>query len=266
MNAVESYFLQAGYLHFVVSHQGQPDLIDEYPKLLLNRFDDGLLLVNTELNQSVNVPVVSISGHKKMAGVTNILLNHDRSATLALQHLYELGHRRIAFMRGQRHVSDSQSRWESTMARAKEIGLEVDPGLCVYLEANSWLPDLGYEPTKELLSRRRDFTALFCFNDTAALGAMRAIADAGLSCPGDISVVGFDDIGVAAYLLPSLTTVRQPLRQMGDIAAQLLIKRIQNPNEDYADAIHFDPELIARESTRAVPVAAPAKKVERRPK
>jgi len=174
MNAVESSLLQAGYLHFVVSHQWQPDLIDEYPKLLLNRFVDGLLLVNTELHQAVNVPVVSISGHKKMQGVTNILLNHDRSAMLALKHLYDLGHRRIAFMRGQRHVSDSQSRWESTMGRAQEIGIEVDPELCIYLEANSWLPELGYGPTRDLLSRRRDFTALFCFNDTAALGAIRA--------------------------------------------------------------------------------------------
>jgi DNA-binding LacI/PurR family transcriptional regulator len=266
MNAVESYFLQAGYLHFVVSHQWQPDLIDEYPKLLLNRYVDGLLLVNTELNQSVNVPVVCISGHKKLPGVTNILLNHDRSAELALKHLYELGHRRIAFMRGQRHVSDSQSRWDSTMRLAQEIGLVVDPELCIYLEAHSWSPDLGYQPTKELLTRRRDFTALFCFNDTAALGAIRAIADAGLSCPADISVVGFDDITVAAYHLPSLTTVRQPLHQMGEMAAQLLIKRIQSPSEAYADAIHFDPELIARESTRQVTVAASGGKAARRAK
>jgi LacI family transcriptional regulator len=268
MNAVESYFLQAGYLHFVVSHQGQPDLIDEYPKLLLNRFVDGLLLVNTELRQAVNVPVVSISGHKRMHGVTNIVLNHDRSAVLALKHLYDLGHRRIAFMRGQRHASDSQSRWESTMRLAKEIGIEVYPELCIFLEANSWSPELGYLPTRQLLNRTHDFTALFCFNDTAALGAIRAIADAGLSCPEDISVVGFDDISSAAYHLPSLTTVKQPLRQMGEMAAQMLIKRIQNPNEAYADAIHFDPELIARESTRAVPwadVAAP-KKAARKPK
>lgn len=140
------------------------------------------------------------------------------------------------------------------MRLAKEVGIEVHPELCIFLEANSWSPELGYLPTKQLLSRTHSFTALFCFNDTAALGAIRAIADSGLSCPEDISVVGFDDISVAAYHLPSLTTVRQPLRQMGDMAAQLLVKRIQNPNETYTDAIHFEPELIVRESTRAVPV------------
>jgi DNA-binding LacI/PurR family transcriptional regulator len=261
MNAVESYLLQAGYLHFVVSHQGQPDLIEEYPRLLLNRFVDGLLLVNTTLQQAVNVPVVSISGHKKMQGVTNIVLDHDRSATLALEHLYKLGHRRIAFMRGQKHASDSQSRWESTMQLANKIGIEIHPELCIFLEANSWSPELGYLPTKQLLQRTTDFTALFSFNDTAAIGAIRAIADAGLSVPGDVSVVGFDDIANAAYHLPSLTTVRQPLRQMGEMAAQLLIKRIQNHKEAYPDAIYFDPELIVRESTTAItPLKATTKK------
>jgi DNA-binding LacI/PurR family transcriptional regulator len=254
MNAVESYFLQAGYLHFVVSHQGQPDLIDEYPRLLLNRFVDGLLLVNTELNKAVNVPVVSISGHKKMLGVTNIVLDHDSSAVLALEHLYKLGHRRIAFMKGQKHASDSQSRWASITRLAREIGIEIQPELCIYLEENAWSPDLGYGPVKKLLERTYDFTAMFCFNDTAALGAIRAIADAGLTCPGDISVVGFDDISQAAYSLPSLTTVRQPLRQMGEIAAQLLIKRIQNPAEVYPDSINFDPELVVRESTASVAI------------
>ena len=252
MNAVESYFLQAGYLHYVVCHQGQSDLIDEYPRLLLNRFVDGLLLVNTELHQAVSVPIVSISGHKKMDGVTNIMLDHDRSAVLALEHLYQLGHRRIAFMKGQKHTSDSQTRWASTMRLAQEIGIEIQPELCIYLEANDWSPELGYLPVKTLLEKTRDFTALFCFNDTAALGAMRAIADVGLSCPGDISVVGFDDIAGAAYSIPRLTTVRQPLRKMGEMAAELLIKRIQNPTQAFPDAVNFDPELVVRESTAAI--------------
>jgi DNA-binding LacI/PurR family transcriptional regulator len=264
MNAIEAYLLQAGYLHFVVTHQGQPDLIQEYPRLLLDRYVDGLLFVNTALDQSMPVPVVSISGHEKIAGVTNIILDHDRSAVLALEHLYQLGHRRVAFMRGQRHTSDSESRWESTMRVAREIGIEVDPELCTHLEANSWSPELGYQPTKQLLERPRDFTALFCFNDTAALGAIRAIADCGLSCPGDISVIGFDDILSAPYHLPSLTTVRQPLRQMGEMAAQVLVKRIQSPGAEYPDSVSFDPELIVRESTAPPRVMAQELKKKRK--
>jgi len=106
---------------------------------------------------------------------------------------------------------------------------------------------------RELLARTHDFTALFCFNDTAAIGAIRAIQDAGLSCPRDISVIGFDDIIVAEYFNPRLTTVRQPLHKMGWAAAQLLIKRIQYPDEPYPQEVWFEPELVVRESTAAIP-------------
>ena len=92
---------------------------------------------------------------------------------------------------------------------------------------------------------------------------MRAIADAGLSCPDDISVVGFDDIATAAYSIPSLTTVRQPLRQMGEMAAQLLIKRIQNPAQTYPDSVNFDPELVVRQLTASVTVQSGRPKTKR---
>jgi LacI family transcriptional regulator len=251
MNGIEDNLLQAGYLHYVVTHQGKRDLIDEYPRLLTQRSVDGFLLVNTSLNEAVSVPVVSVSGHKKLKGNTNIMLDHDRAALLALKHLYDLGHRRIAFMKGQRQVSDSDSRWDGILAMAKRVGLTIYPELCVYLEANSWSPELGYPIIRDLLARTRDFTAIFCFNDIAAIGAIRAIADAGLRCPDDISVIGFDDISSAAYQTPRLTTVRQPLRRMGETAVQTLLKRIEAPTAAYPDVILFEPELMVRESTSA---------------
>jgi len=266
MNGIEDHLLQSGYLHYVVSHQGKPDLIDEYPRLLAERSVDGFLLVNTSLNEPVSAPVVSISGHKKIQGNTNIMLDHERAALLALKHLYDLGHRRIAFMKGQRQVSDSDFRWDGIMAMAARVGLTVYPELCVYIESNAWSPELGYPVIRDLLSRTRDFTAIFCFNDISAIGAIRAIADAGLRCPDDISVIGFDDISSAAYHIPRLTTVRQPLLRMGEIAVQTLLKRIQSPSEAYPDTITFEPELMVRESTSAArpldPVApAPSKPV-----
>jgi LacI family transcriptional regulator len=257
MNGIEEHLLQSGYLHYVVSHQGKRDLIDEYPRLLTKRAVDGFLLVNTSLNEEVSVPVVSISGHKKLKGNTNIMLDHDRGALLALKHLYDLGHRRIAFMKGQRQASDSDSRWEGIMAMAKRVGLTIYPELCIYLEANSWSPELGYPIIRDLLARTRDFTAIFCFNDIAAIGAIRAIADAGLRCPDDISVIGFDDISSAAYQTPRLTTVRQPLRRMGEMAVQTLLKRIESPHEAYPEVILFEPELMVRESTSAAGLTGP---------
>lgn len=265
MNGVEQHLMQAGYLHFVVCHQGKADLINEYPRLLLNRSVDGFLLVNTSLDEPVNQPVVSISGHRRMAGVTNVVLDHDRSAVLALKHLYDLGHRRIAFMKGQPHALDSETRWESIVDIARKTGITVVPELCMYLQANSWSPELGYPIVRDLLQRTRDFTAIFCFNDIAAIGAVRALADVGLSCPRDVSVVGFDDIASAMYHVPSLTTVRQPLHRMGETAAQMLLRRIQFPNEVYPETVTFDPELMVRESTAAArplshPTVGPAKK------
>jgi LacI family transcriptional regulator len=249
MNGMEGFLMQAGYLHFVVFHQGRPDLIDEYPRLLTRRLVDGFLLVNTSLNEPVSQPVVSICGHKELPGVTNVVLNHARSATLALKHLYELGHRRIAFMKGQHHALDAETRWNSIAEIARKMGIQIIPELCVLIEANSWSPEPGYVVVRNLLQCTRDFTAIFCFDDITAIGAVRALADAGLSCPDDISVMGFDDIASAMYHTPRLTTVRQPLHRMGQIAAQILLRRIQYPQEDYPKTVMFDPELMVREST-----------------
>src|SRR4029077_9337874 len=132
---------------------------------------------------------VGISSHSKAPGVTNVMLDHNAAARMALRHLYDLGHRRIAFMKGQRYSLDSEARWQSIAAIAQEIGIIVHPELCIFLEENIWSPKLGYPPVRDLLSRTDDCTALFCSNDTSAIGPIRAIQDAGLSCPHDISVI-----------------------------------------------------------------------------
>jgi LacI family transcriptional regulator len=257
MLGVEQYLLQEGFLYFTVSHLGRTDLKDEYQELLMRRRVDGFLLVNTQLSLNVPLPVVGISSHSNAPGVTNVVLDHIRAARMALQHLYDLGHRRIAFMKGQLYSLDSEARWQAIVGIAQEIGIVVHPELCIFLEKNIWSPELGYPPVRKLLSSTRDFTAIFCFNDTTAIGAVRAIEDAGLNCPRDISVIGFDDIIVAEYFNPRLTTVRQPLHKMGWTAAQLLIQRIQSPDEPCPQDVWFEPELIVRESTSNVHKPSP---------
>jgi DNA-binding LacI/PurR family transcriptional regulator len=253
MSGVEQHLIRSHYFYFTASHYWHKDLIAEYPRMLLERAVDGFLLLNTpvEFEQST-VPVVAISAHRKVAGVTNIVLDHYRAAMVALRHLYDLGHRKIAFMRGPEVIVDSDFRWSGILQVARELGLQVRPELTTRLEMNSWSPELGYLPMKEMLSRTRDFTALFCFNDISAIGAIRAIQDAGLRVPEDISVIGFDDIISAAYYRPSLTTVRQPLREMGTVGAELLLDRIAHPEKPYSEEIVMQPELIVRESTGPV--------------
>jgi len=124
--------------------------------------------------------------------------------------------------------------------------------LIVQLEGDDPTPQLGYPFAKKLLARRRPFTALFAYNDISAIGSIRAFQEAGLRVPEDISVVGFDDIQIAVHNSPSLTTVRQPLRKMGEIAARTLLKRIEN-GEDGVTEIVIEPEFVVRQSTARVP-------------
>jgi LacI family transcriptional regulator len=248
MDGIEEVLLEEGYFYLTASHRRKADLIEEYPRLLMDRSVEGFIAIDTALQHSLPLPVVAVAGHKKIEGVTSITLDHKRAAELALHHLYQLGHRQIAFMRGQTFSSDSEDRWKSFMSVAKKLGLEVDPELTVQLEVNISSPELGYPVVQQLLAQNRPFTALVSFNDVAAIGAIRAFRDHGLRVPEDISIVGFDDIQGAAYHNPSLTTIRQPLYSMGTHAARILLQRIRG-SKDFPEQVAIVPELIIREST-----------------
>ena len=186
-----------------------------------------------------------------------MVIDHDRAARLALTHLKELGHRRIALFRGQPGSSDTADRSRAIFAAAASLGVEIPPELTLQLSGENedvvFAPDAayqeGYAYAQKLLGRRANFTALFAFDDASAIGAIRAFLDAGLRVPEDVSVVGFDDIQNAAYHNPRLTTVRQPLREMGRIAASVLLERINAPERSDGSFVIVDPELIVRDST-----------------
>lgn len=253
MSGIEDHLLQEGYFYFVVSHRHRSDLIEEYPRLLQQRAVEGLIAVDTACPEDVVIPLVAVSGHRELPGVTNIALNHARAAKLALEHLAQLGHRKMAFIKGQVFSSDTEVRWEAVCDAATKAGLEISEGLTAQLVGESSSPELGYKATQKLLATKEAFTALFAFNDISAIGAIRAIREAGKRVPEDVSVVGFDDIQSAAFQNPGLTTVRQPLREMGVIAAETLLRRINAPkNAPYPKAITVEPELIVRASTAAV--------------
>jgi len=248
MDGIEEVLMEEGYFYLAASHRRKADLIEEYPRLLMDRSVEGFIAIDTALQHSLPIPVVAVAGHKNIEGVTNILLDHRRAAELALRHLHQLGHRHIAFMRGQTFSSDSGDRWNSFMAVARELGIEVHPELVVQLQLNLSSPELGYPVPQHLLAQKRPFTALVSFNDIAAIGAIRGFRDHNLRVPEDVSVVGFDDIQSAAFHNPSLTTIRQPLRSMGTTAAQILLQRLRG-QKDYPDHVAIVPELIIREST-----------------
>jgi LacI family transcriptional regulator len=250
LGGIEDYLLQAGYFYFVTSHRHRPDLIDEYPKMFLDRNVDGVIAVDTPWHHKLPVPVATISGHNQATGVTNIVLDHDHASELALKHLLQLGHRHIAFIKGQEFSSDTEVRWNANLDAALRLGIEVRSKLTVQLEEDSPSPQVGYKATKKLIKSKEPFTAILAFNDISALGALSALRHSNLHVPEDVSVVGFDDIQSAAYSSPELTTVKQPLRKMGKTAAEVVLRLVGAPSaERRAKEIVVEPELIVREST-----------------
>jgi len=248
VSGIESYLRQRDYFFLTVVHRHDPELLARYSNILSERGVEGIITVDTTVQETPTLPTVAVAGHKKVKGVTNIVLDHDRAAVLALNHLKELSHERIAFMKGSPVSSDSKDRWDAICQVAAQIGLRIDPELTVQIDSDDATPMLGYPFTKQLLERNKPFTALFAYNDISAIGAIRALQERGLRVPEDVSVLGFDDIPGAAFHHPSLTTVRQPLKRMGEVAAQTLLERIEGQIE-YPSEIAIEPELVVREST-----------------
>ena len=258
LSGIEDKLLEEGYFFFVTSHRHRPDLIDEYPKTFLDRGVDGVIAVDTLWTHKLPVPVVTISGHNDVEGITNIVVNHQRASYLALEHLVKLGHKKIAFIKGQAFSSDTEIRWKSNLEAASRLGIRISSKLTVQLEEDSPSPRVGYKVVKRLLESNEPFTAIVAFNDVSALGAIRALFESGTRVPEDVSVVGFDDIQSAEFQHPGLTTIRQPLRKMGQTAAEVVLQRVRTPaaQQPSLREIVVEPELIIRESTGRLTASA----------
>jgi LacI family transcriptional regulator len=145
---VEDLLIEEGYFYLTASHRRKPDLIEEYPLMLLDRSVEGFIVIDTVLTHGMSLPVVAVAGHRIIDGVTNVALDQQRAAELTLRHLYKLGHRKIAFMRGGSHSSDAEDRWKSLLAVAADLRLDVLPELTVELLSREATPELGLAPTR----------------------------------------------------------------------------------------------------------------------
>ncbi len=247
ISGIGDLLMERGYFYFTVHHRHKPELINDYPRLLQARGVDGILAIDTHLEHSSPLPTVLIAGETNLREVTNVVLDHEQAARLSVEHLYNLGHRKIVFMKGQSFSTDTQLRWEATMHVARELGLAVDERLIVELAIDSTSPEISYPGIHALIERRAQFTAVICFNDVSAMGTIRALHDASFHVPNDVSVLGFDDIQSASYQVPSLSTIRQPLKLMGSTGAEALMRKLAD--EELPALIRVQPELIVREST-----------------
>ena len=254
LGGLEQGLMQAGYFYFLISHRHRTETIERAQSMLAERAVDGLVAIDTMLPRHLDVPTVTISCPDSHEGITNILLNHQRAAELAIGHLAGLGHRQIAVIKGQSFSSDTEPRWAAIREVALRLDVPIDPKLVAQLETDMPTNEPGYFAAQRLLAGNKPFTALFSFNDVSAIGAVRALREAGLRVPQDVSVVGFDDIQSAAFQNPSLTTVRQPLHTMGMLAAETLIRQIEDGDaHTVSKVLKVDPELIVRESSAPPP-------------
>ena len=252
MSAIGDCISQSGFFYFTAHHRHKPNLIEEYTRMFIARGAQGIIAIDTLFDHPVSVPVVAVAGHRRISGITNITLDHTRAAELTLSHLHSLGHREIAFMRGQPFSSDSDARWKGLVAVAGRLGITICPELTVTLDRDISSPELGYPVVQKLLASGKRFSALVAFNDVSAIGVIRALHDANLRVPTDVSVIGFDDIKAAGFTLPRLTTIHQPLEDFGRIAGEQLIGRIQG-SIPVRQEIAVQPTLVVRESTAPAP-------------
>jgi DNA-binding LacI/PurR family transcriptional regulator len=267
LRGIENALYPLAYLPIFADAHNQRERFERYLEMLLERHVDGLIVVANwllvdihvlaDLNKA-EVPTVTIGWEIPGNRVSFAMVDNEAGGRMALEHLHQLGHRRIAVILGPKRLIDSAPRWRGIQKFAQSAKLEIDPSLVTRLpdvfDANASF-EQGYRLTEELLQKKKKFTALLAFDDLTALGAIRALAKAGISVPEQCSVIGFDDVAISGLSVPSLTTVRQPLETMGGAAVNILMEAIKagHENRDWsAVAQKLHAELVIRDSTRAI--------------
>ncbi len=250
LSGVEEKLLENDFYYFIGSHRHKPEYIERYARFFMERCVEGILAIDTPQSSQTFLPVVSISGHDDIEGITNIVLNHDAAARLAVCHLVEYGHEKIAVIKGQTFSSDTEIRFQAILNAAQEAGISIAENSISQLTGNNPSPEPGYVAAKQLLVGGAKFTALIAFNDISAIGAILALREFDLEVPRDVSVIGFDDVYEARFNNPALTTIRQPLKEMGELGATHLLKKIlADAEKTFPNEVSVEPELIIRQST-----------------
>jgi LacI family transcriptional regulator len=267
VRGIQAGLQPANYLPLLMDTQTQRRLFDTYLKMILERRAEGVIVIaswifeETDLLADIeknHVPIVIVGRDLTGRKISSLFVDNEAGGALALRHLSELGHRKIAVIRGPEELFDSEPRWAGVRRAAEEAGIEIDPRL-VFQLPNLTDPTSGFEGglefAKQILATLRPFTAVLAFDDLTALGVVRGLTEAGLRVPEDCSVVGFDDVLPAIVATPGITTIHQPLREMGLLAAQWAVQGIdareigkRNPARMHKAL----PELVVRKSTASL--------------
>jgi DNA-binding LacI/PurR family transcriptional regulator len=270
LRGIENALYQGSYVSIFADAHNQRNRFERYLEMMLDRHVEALIVVANWLFVDIHlladigkrdIPAATIGWELPGDSVSSVMVDNEAGGRLALEHLVQLGHRKIAYIRGPKMLIDSAPRWRGIQKSAQAAGLEIDPALVVQLP-DSLDPNFGFEGgqrfTDELLQKKKRFTALLAFDDLTALGAIRALTKAGVKVPEQCSVIGFDDVPLSSLSAPSLTTVRQPLEAMGNLAVNVIMEEVNANLEkrDWNIVRHkMNPELVIRDSTRAASMA-----------
>jgi LacI family transcriptional regulator len=252
---IEDQGFAAGYTTILGNADGHPDRERKYLETLISKRVDGLILASTLHNAEAlevliarsGTPVVLVDRELEFPGVDVVLADNLGGGHAATKHLLGLGHTRIACITGPSELAPSSGRAEGYRRALAEAGVEP---ASEHVVRGDFTFAAGREAMRSILDADDTVTAVFAANDLAAIGAMSTLADRGLSVPGDVSVVGFDDAFPAALVAPPLTTVRQPLVEMGLTAVSLLLARMRGDAEGRVERRLLSTKLIVRKSTR----------------
>jgi LacI family transcriptional regulator len=249
LRGIEACLRQRGYAPLFMSGNWREEDEERCMREFVARGVDGIIvfagrLSDAKLKSYAKEVSIVVTGRRLRApGLFSLQIDDGHGAMLAVRHLIEIGHRKIAFITGSENHPDAVERFEGYKKALEDATIDFDPRL---VAVGDWHEEGGLRATSELLASNRKFTALFCVNDQTAYGACLALYRKGMSVPGDVSVIGFDDLPSSAYRLPPLTSVRQSIGELGDRSAQAILELIEGRRP------RFDPppvELVIREST-----------------
>ncbi|WP_337099574.1 LacI family DNA-binding transcriptional regulator [Paenibacillus sp. YIM B09110] len=250
--AVEDEGQRHGYSVFICSTDNKDEKVGHYADLLQQKNVDGVIIGTGIKELSVlepllngGVPITFLARDFPSVEVPSVVVNDYEGGAAAAEHFIALGHRRLAVLAEQDSISSSRERVRGFRQAAEAASLSLDPALVLSSSVNE-----GKTKALELLQRHDRPTAIFCCNDLLAIGALRAAKEIGLRIPQDCSIIGFDDTVLASVTDPPLTTIAQPIEQMGQIAVQLLVRNIGRRGE-HPERIVLRPELSVRHSTMA---------------
>ncbi len=218
---------------------------------LKERGVDGAIILSSDITNEMlravsksDLPLVLLDREFTLDNIHNVLINNRKGAYEVTKHLIEQGYKKIGCVMGPVDSYDGNERYKGYTDAMKEAGMTIETGLSV---RGGFTEEGGYQATRIMIASH-DVDAVFCANDEMAIGAIKAIEEKGWSVPKNIAVAGFDDIVLASYIRPSLTTVSHPKFEWGAAAAQLLFQSLNDENIN-GGTIMFPTELVHREST-----------------